>query len=63
MVQNAGLDRGNVKIVLFDSESVINEYNLSHESRKKNLLRGSFIKKLTKSIAARSNLIKFDTVK
>ena len=30
---------------------------------KKNLLRGSFIKKLTKSIAARSNLIKFDTVK
>ena len=42
------MDRGSVEIVLSDSESVINEDNLTNENRKKNFKRQSFIKKVDK---------------
>ena len=37
MVQNAGLDRGNVEIVLSDNERVINDDNLNNECREKKI--------------------------
>ena len=48
MVQNAGLDRGNVEIVLSDNERVINDDNLNNECREKKNKRRSFIKIVAK---------------
>ena len=64
MVQNAGVDGGNVKIVLSDSESMSNEDNHNNESLKKEILSDEFLfKKLKNSIAARSHLSSIHTAK
>ena len=57
MVQNAGVDRGIVEIVLSDSESVINEDNLTNDNRtkKKPLNDKVLLKKFTNNIAAKGN--------
>ena len=63
MVQNAGVDRGNVEIVLSDSESIINEDNLTNESRNKKTLNDVLLKKLTNNIVHRSNLSSVHTAR
>ena len=57
MVQNAGVDRGNVEMISSGSESSTSDNESSDKNRKKGILSDEgLFKKLKSSVTARSNL-------